>query len=120
MPRFRILYLAAERGEAFRARPLGKPPYVLRRSHYEDGPEVSADSPYALWSELRKQRESDVPDAQRPVDVGDVLEAGDQLLLCNYSGFDAAEWHEAAAARDTPGNRSNVPAAVSGASEVDA
>ena len=120
MPRFRILYLAAERGEAFRARPLGKPPYVLRRSHYEDGPEVSAHSPYALWCELRTQRESDVPDAQRPVDVGDVLEAGEQLLLCNFSGFDAAEWREAATTRDTAGNRSDVRAAASDASEVDA
>ena len=99
MPRFRIFHLVTEKGEAFRERAPRKPPYVLYRSHYEEGPEVSADSPYALWQELREQGESESPARHRILDVGDALEFDDQLLLCNYWGFDPAEWRDTARRR---------------------
>lgn len=96
MPRFRIFHLVAEKGEAFRARTPRKPPYILHRSHYEEGPEVSADSPYALWQELLQNREAGSRTSRRTLDVGDVLQFDDQLLLCNYWGFDSAEWRDGA------------------------
>ena len=98
MTSFRILYLAPEAGEAFRARSPRKPPYVLRRSHYEDGPEIEAESPYELWRTLHEQSESGRVVAPRPIEVGDALETAAGVLLCNFWGFDAAEWFDAQAA----------------------
>ncbi len=95
MANFRILYLAENKGEAFRAKAPGKPPYTLKRSHYEDGPEVSAESPYALWERLRDPTDAHVAGFPRPFGIGDALETGDGLLICNYWGFDPAEWRDA-------------------------
>ena len=92
MPRFQVLYLSSQRGEAFRDRAPGKPPYVLRRSHYKEGPSLVAESPYDLWQKLRLDAEKQPPESPRPLDVGDALESDNRLLLCNYWGFDAAEW----------------------------
>ncbi|MDE0124551.1 MAG: hypothetical protein OXN97_08250 [Bryobacterales bacterium] len=94
MPRFRVFHLVADRSEAFRSKAPAKPPYVLRRFHYEDGPVVSADSPYALWKEMRGHGGPHSPAPHRRVDVGDAVEADGQLLLCNYWGFDPAQWHD--------------------------
>ncbi len=105
MPQFRIYYLASERSETFRSKAGVKPPYVIRRSHYEEGPEVRAPDPYALWKSLRGMSESGSGDAPRAVDVGDVLESEDGLLLCNYWGFEPAEWRDgsiSAKERDCP------------------
>lgn len=95
MTSFRIMYLAADASEAFRARSPRKPPFVLRRSHYEAGPEIAAESPYELWRTLREQSELGEVGIPRPLEVGDVLEAPGSVLLCNYWGFDAAEWFDA-------------------------
>ncbi|MCY4536348.1 MAG: hypothetical protein OXB91_13360 [Bryobacterales bacterium] len=92
MTSFRIMYLAADAGEAFRDKSPRKPPFVLRRSHYEAGPEVAAESPYELWRTLRQQSERGEADVPRPIEVGDALETPGGVLLCNYWGFDAAEW----------------------------
>ena len=94
MPRIRIFHLVAEKAEAFRDKAPRKPPYILHRSHYEEGPELSADSPYALWQELRDEGESESPTKRRALDVGDALQFDNQLLLCNYWGFDPAEWRD--------------------------
>lgn len=94
MARIRIFHLVAEKAEAFRTRAPRKPPYLLHRSHYEEGPEVSADSPYALWQELRDEGESESPAKRKTLDVGDALQFDNQLLLCNYWGFDPAEWRD--------------------------
>lgn len=95
MPSFRILYLAPDAGEAFRARSPRKPPFVLRRSHYEDGPEIAAASPYELWRTLREQSETGATGVPRPIEVGDALETPEGVLLCNFWGFDAAQWSDA-------------------------
>ncbi|MCY4187456.1 MAG: hypothetical protein OXD30_03130 [Bryobacterales bacterium] len=92
MTRFRILYLAADAVDAFRSKTPSKPPFVLRRSHYQAGPEVDAESSYGLWHTLRAQSEAGKPGSPRPIGVGDALAAPGSLLLCNYWGFDAAEW----------------------------
>lgn len=97
MKSFRVLYMVGEKRDSFRARAPRKGPYVLRRAHYEEGPLVSAKSPYQLWERFRA---SDGEPGERPVAVGDALECGDELFVCNYWGFDPAEWHEAAATED--------------------
>ncbi len=94
MRQFRIYYLAPERREAFREKSGNKPPYVIRRSHYEEGPTVCANDPYALWTSLRDEHEAGGPDGSGVVDVGDVLESESGLLLCNFWGFETAEWRE--------------------------
>ncbi len=94
MPKFRIFYLARERSEAFRGKTGEKPPYAIRRSHYEEGPEVCAADPYALWKSLRESNEPGADDVRKSVDVGDVLESESGLLLCNYWGFEPAEWRD--------------------------
>lgn len=95
MTSFRILYLTAHAGERFRERSPRKPPFVLRKSHYESGPELTAEGPYELWRRLREQCESGEPGAARPIEVGDALETADGLLLCNFWGFDSAQWMDA-------------------------
>ena len=95
MTSFRILYLTAEAGERFRERSPRKAPFVLRRSHYENGPELTAEGPYDLWRRLREQSDGGEPSAPRPIEVGDALETADGVLLCNFWGFDAARWMDA-------------------------
>ena len=95
MIRFRVLYLSTARSEAFRLKPPKAAANVLRRSHYEEGPEIEAASPYEVWSRLRGPSEGGRADAPKPLNVGDALEAGDRLVVCNYWGFDPAEWRAA-------------------------
>lgn len=95
MTSFRILYLTAEAGERFRERSPRKAPFVLRRSHYENGPELTAEGPYELWRRLREQSDGGEPSAPQPIEVGDALETADGVLLCNFWGFDAARWMDA-------------------------
>lgn len=114
MPRFRILYLAAEKAEKVRHRAPAKPPYRLRRSHYEEGPELEAPSPYALWRSLREQDGAGDIEGPRPLEVGDALQTEDEsLLLCNYWGFDPAEWRDAS----DPGEQPDGSARPAGPSE---
>ena len=95
MTSFRILYLTADAGERFRERSPRKPPFVLRKSHYECGPELTAEGPYELWRRLREQSGGGERGSARPIEVGDALETADGLLLCNFWGFDAARWMDA-------------------------
>lgn len=95
MVRFRVLYLAEEKCEPYRSQSPKKPPYLLTRSNYRDGPEVSAESPYEVWQALRGHPEFPVPSGSKPIAVGDALEAEGRLLVCNYWGFDPAEWRSA-------------------------
>ena len=113
MTSFRILYLAADAAEAFRGKSPRKPPFVLRRSHYEAGPEVAAESPYELWRTLREQSEQGEVGIPRPIEVGDALETPGGVLLCNYWGFDAAEWF------GPEESEASVAAAQAGAARVE-
>lgn len=91
MPRFRALYLDDRKVSSFRSQAPRKAPYVLTRSHYRDGPEVQASSPYQAWRRLRGDGARNGELAQ-PFEVGDALETDEGLLLCNHWGFDAAQW----------------------------
>lgn len=94
MTRFRILYLSDARSEAFRLKPPKTGSSVLRRNHYEEGPEVKASSPYEVWERLREQSSENSAVGVRPLAVGDALESEGRLAVCNYWGFDPAEWWE--------------------------
>ena len=99
MSPFRILYLSNVKSEAFRLKPPRTVPNVLRRSHYEEGPEITASSPYELWGRMREESMVRSADEARPLAVGDALETDDRLLVCNYWGFEAAEWREPGGAK---------------------
>ena len=101
MTNFRILYLTEKKGEEFRAKAPGKAPYSLRRSHYEEGPEVAAESPYALWQKMRETTDAHGTGSARPFSIGDALETGNRLFICNYWGFDPAEWRETSPSPDS-------------------
>ena len=105
MARYRILYLQDSQVEKFRDRAPKKPPFYLKEHHYDEGPEVEADTPYVLWQQLQEQPESD--ESPRPIRVGDVLLTSDgELLVCNFWGFDQAEWLRA----EHSGQESAAPA----------
>lgn len=120
MTNFRILYLTDKKGEQFRAKAPGKPPYSLKRSHYEKGPEVAAESPYALWERMRDTTDAHGTGSSRPFGIGDALETSNGLFICNYWGFDPAEWRDAAPSLDSQaetaetGNASPGPPRVNG------
>ncbi len=93
MPRYRIHRITADHGAKFRAGAPSKPPYVLRRSHYEDGPEVEGSNAYELWSSLRDVDAASAAGMDRCLEVGDAIDSSEGLKICNYWGFDAASWH---------------------------
>ncbi len=96
MPRFRILYLASDRVDGFLLKAPSKAPYRIRRSHYQEGPEIESPGPYELWRSLLEQHQTGAAGAGRPLGTGDALCTDDDtLLLCNYWGFDPAEWWDA-------------------------
>ena len=92
MARFRVLYLDETKCKAYQSKAPRKPPYVLTRSNYRDGPEVSAQTPYEAWQMLRDDPERAAPGGAKPMAVGDALEAEGRLLVCNFWGFDPAKW----------------------------
>lgn len=101
MPQYRILYLLPEHIASFRDKPPKKAPYSLRESHYEEGPEVEAQTPYELWLQLQEQPET--TETPRAIKVGDAIRTTDgELLVCNFWGFDKAEWWTPVRAGETP------------------
>lgn len=93
MPRYRVLHLLPEYASKFREKPPRDPPYLLRESHYEQGREVEAQTPYELWQKLHEQAQTEGD--SRAVQVGDAVSAdGGALLVCNFWGFDPAEWRQ--------------------------
>ena len=91
--RYRVLLLKDSRIPAYReASPRKKGTYRLQRSHYEPAGEIEAPSPYSAWRKLRGEELA--RRGFRPLGVGDALEAeSTSLLVCNFWGFDPAEWH---------------------------
>ena len=90
--RYRVLLLQDSRIPAYREASPRKGTYRLQRSHYEPAGEIEAPSPYSAWRKLRGEELA--RRGFRPLGVGDALEAASaSLVVCNFWGFDPAEWH---------------------------
>ena len=110
MTRYRVFYLKDRQIPAYRESTPRPQPYHLRPSDYEEGPEIEAPSPYAVWKKL-EEMEEEIPNARKMV-VGDVLQIDPSaILVMNFWGFDEAKWQEA----DPSGERTGEKA--SGASQ---
>ena len=112
MPLYRIYYLTEEHTEKFRYKSPVNPSFLLYKSRYEEGPAIEASTPYMLWQAMRdqetEQEQSSQNNAERPINIGDALQTpDDELLLCNYWGFDKAEWRSSAQP-EQPGEHSSV------------
>ena len=57
----------------------------VKLKDYEAAEALEAENEYAAWAQLRA--------SARPLAVGDMLEnAGGELRICKYVGFEAARW----------------------------
>jgi hypothetical protein len=95
MPLYRILYLKDPEVDRFRQAGPKEQPYKLWARHYEEVGRIDAPSAYTAWKELQEggADERDI----RKMGVGDVLEAeAEKPLLCNFWGFEDAEWRQVA------------------------
>jgi cellulose synthase/poly-beta-1,6-N-acetylglucosamine synthase-like glycosyltransferase len=112
MPQYRILYLKDPEVDRFRQAAPREQPYKLWVRHYEEAGRIDAPSAYAAWRELREGGAEER--GIRKMGVGDVLEAeGEKLLLCNFWGFEEAEWRQAVEAAG-----SEVPAGTGQSEKV--
>jgi hypothetical protein len=85
MPTYRIFRLKETQRDSFRSAPHTAGVTVLKPRDYHEEGATDAPTPYAAWSELRE--------AGRPLEVGDVLSNEDgSLRICKYVGFEEARW----------------------------
>ena len=85
MPLYRIHRMKETPRQSFRWAAHTAGSASLKPRDYEAGDTVEAESPYAAWSALLS--------SERPLGVGDVLEAPDgSLRVCKYVGFEEARW----------------------------
>jgi hypothetical protein len=85
MPAYQVHRLKDQLRPAFRWAPHASGLTIVKPKDYEPGPALEAASVYAAWEALRG--------SERPLEVGDVLEAeGGDLLICKYVGFEEARW----------------------------
>jgi hypothetical protein len=104
MTRYRVFYLKDRQIPAYRESTPRPQPYHLRPSDYEEGPEIEAPSPYAVWKTL-EETEEQIPAARKMV-VGDVLQLDpSSILVMNFWGFDEAKWQESDPASRGPGEK---------------
>jgi hypothetical protein len=107
MARYRVFYLKDRQIPAYRESTPRPQPYHLRPSDYEEGPEIEAPSPYAVWKKL-EETEEEIPNARKMV-VGDVLQIDpSSILVMNFWGFDEAKWQESDPSSGRPAE--NLPA----------
>lgn len=91
MARYRVFYLKDRKIPAYQESTPRPQPYHLRPSDYEEGPEIEAPSPYAVWKTIE---ETEIPNSRKMV-VGDVLQLDlSSILVMNFWGFDEAKWQE--------------------------
>ena len=94
MARYRIFYLKDSQIAPRREGPPKPKGTTLQPRHYEEQGELEADSPYDLWGRL--QGEEAEQRGIRKLGVGDAIETESrQVLICNFWGFDPAEWRSA-------------------------
>jgi hypothetical protein len=98
MPAYRIHRLKDHLRQQFRAAPHVIGTASIKPGHYESGGEINAPTPYAAFFELR--------DAGTPLQVGDLLEAGDGALrICKFVGFEEANWVIPEVSSNAPGGK---------------
>jgi hypothetical protein len=82
---------------------------VKQRDYLPDGEFQSSDE-YALWAELRN--------TEQKLDVGDLVEtiteAGGNLKICKFVGFEAAKWAETEPAMVSSITEAGAPAVEPG------
>ncbi len=101
LSRYRVLLLKDSKVPAYREASPREGKHRLHQSHYEPAGEIEAPSPYSAWQKLRG--EESARHAFRPLGVGDVLESDRAaLVVCNFWGFDPAEWQIPQAEEGTP------------------
>ncbi len=85
MPVFRIHRMKDAPRQQFRQAPHVSGAAHARPKDYDPADAVDAENEYAAWSLLRN--------SERPLSVGDILEApSGQLRICKYVGFEEARW----------------------------
>ncbi len=85
MPNYRIYRMKESPRQHFRWAPHVSGAASVKRKDYEESGQIEAANEYAAWEQMKS--------AERPLDVGDLLETdtGD-LRICKYIGFEAAAW----------------------------
>ena len=85
MPSYRIFRLKPHLRQSFRTAPHVSGLTQAKPRDYQEEPALrEAQSPYALWAELR--------DTENPLEVGDILDSGGDLCIVKYVGFESAHW----------------------------
>ena len=109
LSRYRVLLLKDSKVPAYREASPREGKYRLHRSHYEPAGEIEAPSPYSAWQRL--QEKESARRGFRPLGVGDALESdGAALVVCNFWGFDQAEWQIPQAEEGALSRRGDDPA----------
>ncbi len=93
MPVYQIHRLKEAQRQQFRWAPHTPGVTIVKLKDYEPGPAIQAASPYALWLALR--------DSDNAIAVGDLIEvagdssqqAGAELRILKYIGFEEARWY---------------------------
>jgi len=85
MAAYRIYRMKEQASQQFRWAPHVSGATQIKRKDYDEAGSIEAANEYAAWEQMKS--------AERPLDVGDLLEtdAGD-LRICKYIGFEAAAW----------------------------
>ncbi len=84
MPVYQIHRLKEAPRQQFRWAPHSSGMSVVKPKDYEPGAPVEAATPYAAWIALRE--------SNAPLNIGDILEAGGDLRIFKYVGFEEARW----------------------------
>ena len=85
MPAYQIHRLKETPRQQFRWAPHTPGVTVVKLKDYEPGPVIEAATPYALWIALRE--------SETRLSVGDLIEAGAELRILKYIGFEEARWY---------------------------
>jgi hypothetical protein len=59
---------------------------TVKQRDYQPDAEFEAPNEYALWAELKS--------SDQALQVGDLVEAGGELKICKFVGFESAKWAE--------------------------
>ena len=85
MAAYRIYRMKEQASQQFRWAPHVSGSTQIKPKDYDEGGTIEAANEYAAWKALR--------DTAAPLRVGDLLESSsDELRICKYVGFDAAQW----------------------------